>query len=67
MRFTALLLAYGTMLPVLPAQAHITEVPHAHPHLVDFGVGQGAAVAGLLMLSVLLFWSASRIVGRRHK
>ena len=67
MRSISHLLACGAVLLPLPALAHITEVPHAHPHIVDFGIGQGTAVAGLLMLAVLLFCTARQFACRRHK
>lgn len=67
MRLIALLLTCVTALLPFAALAHITDVPHAHPHLVEFTVGQGAVVAGLFALSLLLLWSARQFAGRRRK
>ena len=67
MRFIAHLLACSVMLLPLPALAHITEVPHAHPHLVDLGIGQGAVIAGLLALAIALFYTARQFACRRLK
>lgn len=52
---------------VLTAAAHISELPHPHPHLMEATAGQGPIVLMLLIVSALLFGFARRHLNGRPR
>ena len=45
--------------------AHTTDVPHAHPHLMELGLSQALPPTLLLLTAVALFYAASLVVRRK--
>ena len=50
-----------------PAFAHTTEVPHAHPHIMDLSVGSSVLAVALFAMSVVALIAARRATVRRRK
>ena len=49
------------------AFAHTTEVPHAHPHIVELSAGSSLIAVALFSISLALIIAARRSVIRRRK
>lgn len=60
-------LAGGFVLSSGAALAHTTEMPHAHPHIMDLSVGSSLLAVALFSVSIALLLGARHVATRRRK